>query len=66
MKTEKGWKGSAERENAKGMNLFNIQNVNTKKSIWLNKNEFFKEFDLFKDAMSPEALRKKYMVRARV
>ena len=50
-----------EGETAEGLNVFRIRSVDSKKkkTISLGKAEFFKEFDLYKEGMSPEALRKK-------
>ena len=50
-----------EGETKEGLNVFRIRSVDAKKkkTISLGKAEFFKEFDLYQDAMSPEALRKK-------
>ena len=50
-----------EGETGKGLNVFRIRSVDAKKkkTISLGKAEFFKEFDLYKEGMSPEALKKK-------
>ena len=50
-----------EGETGKGLNVFRVRSVDTKKkkTISLGKAEFFKEFDLYKEGMSPEALKKK-------
>tara|TARA_Y100000034_G_scaffold134291_1_gene202294 strand:- start:45 stop:3656 length:3612 start_codon:yes stop_codon:yes gene_type:complete len=50
-----------EGETAEGLNVFRIRSIDSKKkkTISLGKAEFFKEFDLYKEGMSPEALRKK-------
>jgi len=44
-----------------GLNVFRIRSLDSKKkkTISLGKSEFFKEFDLYKEGMSPEALQKK-------
>jgi len=48
-------------ETGEGLKVFRVRNVDAKKkkTITLGKAEFFKEFDLYKEGMSPEALKKK-------
>ena len=50
-----------EAETSAGLNVFRIRSLDPKKkkTISLGKAEFFREFDLYKEGMSPEALRKK-------
>ena len=50
-----------EAETSAGLNVFRIRSIDSKKkkTISLGKAEFFKEFDLYKEGMSPEALQKK-------
>ena len=48
-----------ERETNKGFKVFQLKDTNTNRTLELPKNEFFKEFDLYKDPLSPELLQKK-------
>tara|TARA_Y100001970_G_scaffold87327_1_gene110214 strand:- start:2483 stop:6064 length:3582 start_codon:yes stop_codon:yes gene_type:complete len=42
-----------------GLKLFQLKDSKSGKTLELPRNEFFKEFDLYRDALSPEALQKK-------
>jgi hypothetical protein len=42
-----------------GLKLFQLKDAKSGKTLELPRNEFFKEFDLYKDPLSPEALQKK-------
>ena len=48
-----------ERETEGGLKVFQLKDIESKKTLELTKSEFFKEFDLYKDPMAPEALQKK-------
>ena len=48
-----------ERETNKGFKVFQLKDTNTNRTLELPKNEFFKEFDIYKDPLSPELLQKK-------
>ena len=48
-----------ERETDRGIKVFQLKDTQTNKTLELSKNEFFKEFDLYKDPLSPELLQKK-------
>jgi len=48
-----------ERETGKGIKVFQLKDTQSNKTLELPKNEFFKEFDMYKDPLSPEALQKK-------
>ena len=48
-----------ERETDKGIKVFQLKDTQSNKTLELSKNEFFREFDLYKDPLSPELLQKK-------
>ena len=48
-----------ERQTDKGLNVFQLKDAQSNKTLELPKNEFFKEFDMYKDPLSPEGLQKK-------
>tara|TARA_R110000787_G_scaffold246295_1_gene352062 strand:- start:14338 stop:17943 length:3606 start_codon:yes stop_codon:yes gene_type:complete len=47
------------RQTDKGFNVFQLKDAQSNKTLELPKNEFFKEFDAYKDPLAPEALRSK-------
>jgi hypothetical protein len=49
----------SERTTKDGIDVFGIKNIKTGKTVELARSEFFKEFDLFRKALSPEEIAKK-------